>query len=115
MLQEMQQNLSQKTASFIELLARLRSILQANSRTEKSEKTDIIQIILDVLKVSGHGTQYLNSLKKRYLESKVSNEYKDLSRYATDSESYIFVEELEDSLKKAKGRHYHFHTSNAQA
>ena len=110
MLQEMQQNLSQITASFIDLQDRLLAILQASSRAEKSEKTDIFQIILDVLKVAGHGTQYLNSLRRRFLVSKVSNEYKDLPRYAADLESWLFVEELKDSLKKTKSRHYHFHS-----
>ena len=38
--------------------------------------------------------------------SGVSGEYKDLQKFAPDSDSHLFGEELEDSLKKAKGRYY---------
>ena len=36
----------------------------------------------------------------------VSGEYKDLQKFVPGSYSHLFWEELEDSLKKAKGRHY---------
>ena len=38
--------------------------------------------------------------------SGVSEEYKNLQKFAPGSDSHLFGEELEDSLKKAKGRHY---------
>ena len=38
--------------------------------------------------------------------SGVSGEYKDLQKFAPDSDSHRFGEELEDSLKKAKDRRY---------
>ena len=38
--------------------------------------------------------------------SGVSGEYKDLQKFAPDSDSHLFGEELEDSLKKAKDRRY---------
>ena len=69
-------------------------------------KTEIIQIILDGLKLAGHGNQSINKLRKKYLFSGVSGEYKDLQKFAPDSDSHLFGEELEDFLKKAKDRHY---------
>ena len=38
--------------------------------------------------------------------SVVSIEYMDLAKFAEDTDSHLFGEELEDSLKKVKGRHY---------
>ena len=37
--------------------------------------------------------------------SGVNGEYKDLKKFATDSDSHLFGEGLEDFLKKVKGRH----------
>ena len=48
----------------------------------------------------------MNKLRKKYLLSGVSGEYKDLQKFAPDSDSHLFGEELEDFLKKAKDRHY---------
>ena len=56
--------------------------------------------------MSGHATQNLVSIRKKFLLSGVSNEYKDLAKFAEDTDSHLFREELEDFLKKAKGRHY---------
>ena len=36
----------------------------------------------------------------------VSGEYKHLQKFAPGSDSHLFGEELEDSIKKGKGRHY---------
>ena len=54
----------------------------------------------------GHAKQNLVSIRKKFLLSFVSSEYKDLAKFAEDTDSHLFWEELEDSLKKAKGRHY---------
>ena len=40
------------------------------------------------------------------MSKNVSIEYKDLAKFAEDTDSHLFREELEDSLKKAKERHY---------
>ena len=56
--------------------------------------------------MSGHADQNLISIRKKILLSGVSSDYKDLAKFAEDTESHLLGEELEDSLKKAKGRHY---------
>ena len=56
--------------------------------------------------MSGHATQNLVSIRKKFLLSGVSSEHKDLAMFAEDTDSHLFGKELEDSLKKAKGRHY---------
>ena len=56
--------------------------------------------------MSKQPTQYLLSIKKKSRLSVVSSEYKDLAKLSEDTISYLFGEELEGSLKKAKGRHY---------
>ena len=38
--------------------------------------------------------------------SGASSEYKDLAKFADDTDPHLIGEELEDSLKKYKGRHY---------
>ena len=50
--------------------------------------------------------QNLVSIRKKFLLSGVSSEYKDLAKFAEDTDPHLFGEELEDSLKKAKGRYY---------
>ena len=53
--------------------------------------------------MSGHATQYnLLSIRKKFLLSGVSSEYKDLAKCAEDTYSHLTGEELEDSLKKVK-------------
>ena len=69
-------------------------------------KTEIIQIILDGLKLAGHGNESINKLRNKYLSSGVSGEQKYLQKFALDSHSHLFGEELEDSLKRGKGRHF---------
>ena len=61
---------------------------------------------MEGLKLAGHGNQSINKLRKKYLLSGVNGEYKDLQKFAPESVPHLFGEELEDSLKKAKGRHY---------
>ena len=56
--------------------------------------------------MSGHANQNLVSIRKKFLLSGVSSECKDLTKFADDTDSHLFGEELENSLKKANGRHY---------
>ena len=56
--------------------------------------------------MSGHATQNLVSIRKKIILSGVSSEFKDLAKFAEDTDSHVFGDELEDSLKKAKGTHY---------
>ena len=44
--------------------------------------------------------------KEKFLLSGVSSEYKDLPKFVVDTNSRLFGKELEEFLKKAKGRHY---------
>ena len=46
------------------------------------------------------------SIRKKFLLPGVSSEYKDLPKFVVDTNSRLFGKELEESLKKAKGRHY---------
>ena len=106
-LRDIQKDYSKVTACLIQLLASLRDVLQSKPNVNDiGSKTEIIQIILDGLKHAGHGSQSINKLRKNSLLSGVSVEYKDLQKFAPDSDSHLFGEELEESLKKAKDRHY---------
>ena len=104
-LQEIQRNMSKITGCFMKLLSQLPNILKTNG-DHKDEKLEIIQTIPDGIKMSGHANQNLVSIRKKFLLSGVSSEYKDLSKFAEDTDSHLFGEKLEDSLKKAKERHY---------
>ena len=104
-LQEVQRNMSKMTGCFIKLLSELPNILKTNG-DHKDEKLGVIQIILDGIKMSGHANQNLGSIRKKFLLSGVSSEYKDLAKVAEDTDSHLFGEELEDSLKMVIGRHY---------
>ena len=97
--------MSKLTGCFIKLFSQLPNILKTNG-DHKDEKLEAIQTILDGIKMSGHATQNLVSIRKRFLLSGVSSEYKDLLKFAEDPISHIFGEELEDSLKKTKGKQY---------
>ena len=92
---------------FIKLLSRLPNIFRTNG-DHKDEKLEVIQSILDGIKMSRHANQNLVSIGKKFLLSGVSCEYKDLAKFAEDIDSHLFGEELEDSLKKAEERHYSF-------
>ena len=104
-LQEVQLNMSKMTCCFIKLLLQLPNILKTNG-DNKDQKFEAIQTIQDCIKMSGHATQNLVSIRKKFLLSAVSSEYKNLAKFAGDTNSHLFGEELEDYLKKAKGRHY---------
>ena len=104
-LQEVQCNMSKMTCYFIKLLSELPNVLKTNG-DHKDKKLGVIQTILDGNKMSGHANQNLVAIRKKFLLSGVSSEYKDLTEFAEDSDSHLFGEELKDSLKKAKGRHY---------
>ena len=56
--------------------------------------------------------QNLLSIRKKFLLSGVSSEYKDLVKFAEDTNSHLIGEGLEDSLKKSKERHYSFQGLN---
>ena len=60
--------------------------------------------------MSGHATKTLVSIQKKFLLSGVSSEYNDLAKFAEDTDSHLFGEELGDSLKRAKRRHYSLQT-----
>ena len=107
-LKEVQRNMPKMTDCFIKLLSQLPSILQTNG-DYKNEKLEAIQTILDGLKMSGHAIENLKSIRKKILLSAIGNEFKDLTKFAEDTNSYLFWEELENSLKKTKERHFSFH------
>ena len=104
-LQEFQRNMSKMTDCSIKLLSQLPNILKTNG-DHKDGKLVVIQTILDGIKMSGHANHNLVSIRKKFLLSGVSSEYKDLAKFAEDTDPHLFGEELEDSLKKAKGRYY---------
>ena len=88
---DIQKDYSKVTACLIQLLARLPDILRSKPNVNDMEsKTEIMQIILDGLKLAGHGNQSINKLRKKYLFSGVSGEYKDLQKFAPDSDSHFF-------------------------
>ena len=68
----------------------------------KDEKLEAIQIILDGIKMSEHSAQNLLTIRKKFLLSGESSEYKNLAKFAEDTDSHLLWEKLEDSLKKAK-------------
>ena len=107
-LKEVQRNMPKMTDCFIKLLSQLPSILQTNG-DYKNEKLEAIQTILDGLKMSGHAIENLKSIRKKILLSAIGNEFKDLTKFAEDTNSHLFREELENSLKKTKESHYSFH------
>ena len=49
-----------------------------SNANDMESKTKIIQIILDGLKLTGHGNQSMNKLRKKYFLSGVSEDYKDM-------------------------------------
>ena len=73
-LQEVQCNISKMTGCFIKLLS-LPNILKTNG-DHRDEKLEEIQTILDGIKMSGHTTQNLVSIRKKFILSGVSSEYK---------------------------------------
>ena len=54
------------------------------------------------LKYLGLQTKNLLSIRKKLLLFPVSSEYKDLAKFTEDTDSHLFGEELEDSLKMPK-------------
>ena len=82
-LQKVQRNMSKMTGYFIKLLSQLPNILKTNGSSE-DEKLEVIQTILDGIKISGHVTQNLVSIRKKFILSDVCSEYKDLAKLAED-------------------------------
>ena len=54
----------------------------------------------------------LLSVRKKFLLSGVSSEYKHLVKFAEDTDPYLIGEELEGSLKNSKRRHYSLQALN---
>ena len=54
----------------------------------------------------------LLSIRKKFLLSGVSSEYKDLTKFAEETDPHLIGEELEDSFKKYKRRHYSLQALN---
>ena len=54
----------------------------------------------------------LLSIRKKSLLSGISSEYKNLAKFAEDTDFHLIGEELEDSLKNSKGRHYSLQATN---
>ena len=100
--------MSKMIGCFIKLISELPNILKTKGdhRDESWKLLGVIKTILDGIKMSEHANQNLETIRKNILLSGVSSEYKDLTKFAEDTDSHLFAEELEDSLKKAKGRHY---------
>ena len=59
------------TGCFIELLSQLPNILKTNG-DPKDEKMEVIQTILDGIKMSGHANQNLVSIRKKFKLSDVT-------------------------------------------
>ena len=55
---------------------------------------------MDGLKLSGHGNQAMDTLRKKCLLSGVNGEYNGLQKFAPESDSHLFGEELGVPLKK---------------
>ena len=73
--------MSKMTGCFIKLLSQLPNILKTNGE-HKDEQLEVIQTILDDIKMSGHANQNLVLIRKKFLLSGDSSEYKDMSKFA---------------------------------
>ena len=91
--------MSKMNGYFIKLLSQISHILKTNG-DHKDEKLEVIQTILDGIKMSGHANQNFVSIRKEFWLSSVSSEYKDQAKFAEDTDSHLFWRELEDNLKK---------------
>ena len=88
-LQAFQRNMSKMTGYFIKLLSQLPNILKTNGNHE-DEKLEVIQTILDGIKISGHATQNLVSIRKKFILSDNCSEYKDLAKHRIYREDLIY-------------------------
>ena len=77
-LQGVPRDMSKMTGCFIKPLLQLRNILKTNG-DHIGEKLEVIPTILYGIKTSGHATQNLVSVTKKFHLSGVSSEYKDLA------------------------------------
>ena len=67
-LRDMQKDYSKVTAYLIQLIARLPDVLRSKPNVNDIEfKTEIVQVILDGLKLAGYGNRSINKLRKKYL------------------------------------------------
>ena len=65
-----------------------------------------IKTVINGLKLADHAGQALNKYRKKNFLAGVGEEYKDLPKYAKDSNTHLFGDDLGDSLKKAKIDHF---------
>ena len=89
-LQEVQRNMSKMTGCFIKLLSQLPSILKING-DHNNEKLEIIQTILDGIKMSGHANQNLVSIREKLLLSGISSEYQRIWLNLLKTPALIFL------------------------
>ena len=82
--------MSKMTGCFIKLFSQLPNILKTN-RDHKDEWWEVIQTILDGIKMSGYANQNLVLMRKKFLLSGVSSEYKDLAKFALETPNLIFL------------------------
>ena len=97
-LQQIQHDMSKMTSCFIKLLEELPEIFISNGNKEKLA----IKTVINGLKLAGHAGQALNKYRKKNFLASVGDEYKDLSKYAADSDTHLFGDDLGDSLKRPK-------------
>ena len=113
-LQEIHRNILKMTGCFIKLLSQLSNILKT-SKDHKDEKLEAIQTFKrwhQIDRACNPMQPNLLSKRKKFLLSGVSSEYKDLAKFAEDTDPHLIGEELEDSLKKSKRRRYSLQALN---
>ena len=89
-LQEFQCNKSKMTGYFITLLSQLHKNFKTNG-DHKYEKLEIIQTILDGIKMSGHANQNLISIREKLLLSGISSEYQRIWLNLLKTPALIFL------------------------
>ena len=92
--------MSKMTGCFMKSLSQLPNILKTNGNHK--EKLEVTQTILDGIKMSGHANQNLVSIRKKFLLSAVSSEYKDLPKFAEDTNSRLFGGRIRRLLKNSQ-------------
>ena len=113
-LQEIHRNILKMTGCFIKLLSQLSNILKT-SKDHKDEKLEAIQTFKrwhQIDRACNPMQPNLLSKSKKFLLSGVRSEYKDLAKFAEDTNPHLIGEELEDSLKKSKRRRYSLQALN---
>ena len=81
-LHKVQRNMSKITGCFIKLLSQLPNILKTNG-DHKDEKLEVIQTILDGIKMSGHANQNLVAIRKMLAKRKKQRIWQNLLKTPT--------------------------------